>query len=138
MSAVITWVFSLVLAYVYVSIYNVILCAYICMVLYVYVWSCAPRGAHFICATVSRCRQEVGVSCVLVCRRPWMLSRLQLGSAMVHVQCRASHLQAKWPYPEDINLPLGQQQHEQQGDETGYRHIHCAWLSIRTGSTRYF
>ena len=33
---------------------------------------------------------------------------------------RASHLQAKWPYPEDINLHLGQQQHEQQGDETGY------------------
>ena len=51
---------------------------------------------------------------------------------------RASHLQAKWPYPEDINLHLGQQQHEQQGDEMGYRQAHPAWLSIRTGSTRYF
>ena len=51
---------------------------------------------------------------------------------------RASHLHAEWPYPQDINLRLGQQQHEQQGNETGYWHTHCAWLSIRTGGARYF
>ena len=134
-SAVLMCVFSLVLAYVSVYIF---VCIYMCVLLCV----CVRQAVH-ICVTVSMCRQGVGVSCVLVCRRPWMLSRLQLGTAMVHVHAvqktaRASHLQAKWPDPEDINLPLGQQQHEQQGDETGYQHTHRAWLSIRTGSTRYF
>ena len=42
------------------------------------------------------CRQGVGVSCVLVCRRPWMLSRLQLGTAMVHAQCRKQQEQATY------------------------------------------
>ena len=109
--------------------------------MYVLVCVCVCQGVH-ISVTVSMCRQGVGVSCVLVCRRLWMLSRLQLGAAMVHVQCRKQqeqpHLQAKWPYPEDINLHLGQQQHEQQGSETCYQHTHCAWLSVRTGSARYF
>ena len=99
---------------------------HICVHMYVLVCVCVRQGVH-ICVTVSMCRQGVGVRCVLVCRRPWMLSRLQLGTGMVHVQCR-----------KDINLHLGQQQHEQQGDETGYQHAHPAWLSIRTGSTRYF
>ena len=57
------------------------LCAYVLVCVGV-------RQGMYICVTVSMCRQEVGVSCVLVCRRPWMLSRLQLGTAMVHVQCR--------------------------------------------------
>ena len=55
---------------------------------------CSPRGAH--CVTVSMCRQGVGVSCVLVCRRPWMLSRLQLGTAVVHVQCKKQKEQATY------------------------------------------
>ena len=89
-SAIIMCVFSLVL--VYVSIY-----IFVCIYLDVLVCVCVRQGVY-ICVTVSMCRQGVGVSCVLVCRRPWMLSRLQLGTAMVHVQCkkttRASHLQA--------------------------------------------
>ena len=40
------------------------------------------------------CRRGVGVSCVLVCRRPWMLSRLQLGTATVHAPCRKQQEQA--------------------------------------------
>ena len=55
----------------------------ICMFVYVYVCQGVP-----VCVAVSMCRRGVGVSCVLVCRRPWMLSRLQLGTAVVHVQCR--------------------------------------------------
>ena len=49
-----------------------------------------------ICATVSMCRRGVGVSCVLVCRKPWMLSRLLLGTAMVHVQCGKQKEQATY------------------------------------------
>ena len=60
---------------------------HICVHMYVLVCVCVRQGVH-ICVTVSMCRQGVGVRCVLVCRRPWMLSRLQLGTAMVHVQCR--------------------------------------------------
>ena len=60
---------------------------YLCADIYVLLCVCVCQGVH-ICVTVSMCRQGVGVSCVLVCRRPWMLSRLQLGTAMVHVQCR--------------------------------------------------
>ena len=127
------WMFSLVLAYISVYIF-------LCIYMYVLVCVCIHQGVH-ICVTVSMCRRGVGVSCVLVCRRPWMLSRPAgncNGPCPVQKTARASHLQAKWPYPEDINLHLGQQQHEQQDDETGYPHGHCAWLSIRTGSTRYF
>ena len=50
----------------------------------------------YICVTVSMCRQGVGVSRVLVCRKPWMLSRLQLGTAVVHVQCRKRQEQATY------------------------------------------
>ena len=53
------------------------------------------QGVH-VCVTVSMYRQGVGVICVLVCRRPWMLSRLQLGTAMVHVQCRKQQEQATY------------------------------------------
>ena len=63
--------------------------------MYVLVCVCVCRGVH-ICVTVSMCRWGVGVSCVLVCRRPWMLSRLQLGTAMVHVQCRKQQEQATY------------------------------------------
>ena len=83
---------------------------HICVHMYILVCVCVRQRVH-ICVTVSMCRQGVGVRCVLVCRRPWMLSRLQLGTGMVHVQCR-----------KDINLHLGQQQHEQQGGET---HTSC-------------
>ena len=81
-SAIIMCVFSLVLAYVsgYILFY---------VHMYVLVCVCVRQGVH-ICVTVSMCRWGVGVSCVLVCRRPWMLSRLQLGTAMVHVQCRSA------------------------------------------------
>ena len=101
---------------VYISVYICML--HISVLMYVLVCVCVCQGVH-IYVTVSMCRRGVGVSCVLVCRRPWMLSRLQLGTATVPVQCpvqktaRASHLQAKGPYPEDIILHLGQQQHEQ-------------------------
>ena len=55
---------------------------------------CSPRGAYLChCQYV---QAGVGVSCVLVCRRPWMLSRLQLGTAMVHVQCRIQQQQASY------------------------------------------
>ena len=63
--------------------------------MYVLVCVCVHQGVH-ICVTVSMCRWGVGVSCVLVCRRPWMLSRLQLGTAMVHVQCRKEQEQATY------------------------------------------
>ena len=127
--AIIMWMFSLVLA-----------CMSVCIYMYVLVCVCVRQGVH-ICVTVSMCRRGMGVSCVFVCRRPWMLSRPAgncSGPCPAQKTARASHLQAKWPYPEDINLHLGQQQHEQQDDETGYPHGHCAWLSVRTGSTRYF
>ena len=76
-SAIIICVFSLVLACVSVYIFC---CMYICMFLYVYVFA---KG----CIFVSLCRWGVRISCVLMCRRPWMLSRLQMGTAMAHVQC---------------------------------------------------
>ena len=66
---------------------------HICVHMYVLV--CVHQGVH-ICVTVSLCRRGVGDSCVLVCRRPWMLSRLQLGTAMVHVQCRKRQEQATY------------------------------------------
>ena len=70
-------------------------CIHICVHTYVIVCVCVHQGMH-ICVTVSMCRRGVGVSCVLVCRRPWMLSRLQLGTAMVHVQCRKQQEQATY------------------------------------------
>ena len=89
-------VFNLVLAYVSLYIF-VCICICICMCVYIYIYVCVcvlvcvcvRQGVH-ICVTVSMCRRGVVVSCVLVCRRPWMLSRLQLGTAMVHVQCSKS------------------------------------------------
>ena len=112
--------------YTYLRVY---VCSCMCM--------CSPRGAYLChCQYVG-----AGVSCVLVCRRHWMLSIPagdRNGPCPVQKTARTSHLQAKGPYPEDISLPLGQQRHDQQGDEAGYRHAHRAWLSIRTGSTRCF
>ena len=95
-------VFNLVLAYVSLYIF-VCICICICMCVYIYIYVCVcvlvcvcvRQGVH-ICVTVSMCRRGVGVSCVLVCRRPWMLSRLQLGTAMVHVQCRKQQEQATY------------------------------------------
>ena len=75
-SAIIMYVFSLMLAYVSGYIY---LCAYVCSC----ICMCSPRGTYLF---HSMCRWGVWVSCVLVSRRPWMLSRLQLGTAMVHLQ----------------------------------------------------
>ena len=79
-SAIIMCVFSLVLAYVsgYILFY---------VHMYVLVCVCVCQRVH-IRVTVGMCRWGVGVSCVLVCRRPRILSRLQPGTAMVHVQCR--------------------------------------------------
>ena len=59
------------------------------MFLYVYVFA---KG----CIFVSLCRWGVGISCVLMCRRPWILTKLQLGTAMVHVQCRKQQEQATY------------------------------------------
>ena len=67
----------------------------LCQWIQSYLCVCVHQGVH-ICVTVSMFRQGVGDSCVLVCRRPWMLSRLQLGTAMVHVQCRKQQEQATY------------------------------------------
>ena len=85
-SAIIMYVFSLMLAYVSVYIF-------VCIYMYALVCVCVRQGVH-ICVIVSMCRWGVVVSCVLVCRKPWMLSRRQLGTAMVHVQCRKPQEQA--------------------------------------------
>ena len=78
-------------------LFRVGVCQRIHICVYIYVCSCmcmcSPRGA---CVTVSMCRRGVGGNCVLVCRRPWMLSRLQLGTAVVHVQCRKQQEQATY------------------------------------------
>ena len=74
----------------YISIY-----IFVCMYMYVLACVCVRQGVH-ICVIVSTCRRGVGVSCVLVCRRPWMLSRLQLGTAVVHAQCRKQQEQATY------------------------------------------
>ena len=77
--------------------FSVGLCQRIHIFVHMYVLVCVTvrQGVH-ICVTVSMCRRGVGVSCVLVCRRPWMLSRLQLGTAMVHVQFRKQQEQATY------------------------------------------
>ena len=72
-------VFSLVLANVSVHIY-VCICVYLC----VYVFA---KWCIFVSLSVCAGREWGSVVC-FVCRRPWMLSRLQLGTAMVLVQCR--------------------------------------------------
>ena len=85
--------------YNYVCVqFSVGVCQCIHIFVHIYVCSCmcmCSARVH-ICVTVSMCRWGVGVSCVLVCRRPWMLSRLQLGTAMVHVQCRKQQEQATY------------------------------------------
>ena len=84
--------------YNYVCVqFSVGLCQWIhiCVHMYVLVCVCVCQGVR-ICVTVSMCRWGVGVSCVLVCRRLWMLSRLQLGTAMVRVQCRKQQEQATY------------------------------------------
>ena len=68
---------------------------HVCVHIYFLVCVCVCQGVH-TCVTVSMCRRGVGVSCVLVCRRPSMLSRLQLGTAMVLVQCRKQQEQATY------------------------------------------
>ena len=67
----------------------------LCQCIHVLVCVCSPRGAYLCHSRM--CRWGVGGSvCVLVCRRPWMLSRLQLGTAVVHVQCRKEQEQATY------------------------------------------
>ena len=121
-------VFSLVL--VYVSIY-----LFLC-IMYVLVCVCVRQGVQ-ICVTVSMCRWGVGVSCVLVCRRHWMLSRLLLGTAMVHVQCSKQQEQATYKLNghtlKTSTFPLASSRAMKQAINT-----HRAWLSIRTGSTMCF
>ena len=64
------------------------LCACICSCM------CSPRGAYLChCQYV---QAESGGQLYALCRRPWMLSRLQLGTAMVHVQCRKQQEQATY------------------------------------------
>ena len=68
----------------------------LCQCIHVLVCVCVRQRVH-IFVTVGMCRRGGGgVSCVLVCRRPWMLSRLQQGTAMVHVQCRKQQEQATY------------------------------------------
>ena len=131
--------------YNYVDVqFSVGVCQCIHIFVHIYVCSCmcmcSPRGAHLChCQYVQAGSGSQLCACVQKA-----LDALQTSAGNCNGPCpvqktaRASHLQAKWPYPEDINLHLGQQQHEQQGDETGCRQVHHAWLSVRTGSTRYF
>ena len=76
--AAIMCVFSLVLAYVSVHMF-----ACICMFLYVYVLA---KRCMFVPLSVCAGREWGSVVCL--CRRPWMLSRLQLGTAIINAQCR--------------------------------------------------
>ena len=105
---------------------------HICAHVYVLVCVCVGQGVP-ICVTVSMCRQGSGGQLCACVQKA--LDALQTpagncsGPCPVQKTARASHLQAKWPYPEDIKRHLGQQQHEHQGDETGYQHVHRAWLS---------
>ena len=92
------------------------LCAYVCSCV------CSPRGTY-LCHCQYVQAGSGGQLCACVQKA---LDALQTsagncnGPCPVQKMARVSHLQAKWPYPEDVNLHLGQQQHEQQGDETGY------------------
>jgi len=70
----------------HIHIYVHIVCS--CM------YMCSPRGAYLCHCQYVQAGGWVGVNCVLMCRRPWMLSRLQPGTAMVHVQCRKQQEQA--------------------------------------------
>ena len=91
------------------------LCAYICMFLYVYVFA---KGCTFVSLSVCAGGEWGSVVCLCVegpgCSPD--LAGNSNGPCPVQKTAGASHLQAKWPYTEDINHPLGQQQHEQQGD----------------------
>ena len=106
--------FSLVLAYVSVYIF---VC--ICMFLYVYAFA---KGCIFVSLSVCAGGEWGSIVCLCVeCPDALQTSAGNCnGPCPVLKTAEASHLQAKWPYPEDIKRHLGQQQHEQQGDETGY------------------
>ena len=68
---------------------DTVIFACICKFLYVYVFT---KGCLFVSLSVCAGREWGSV----VCRRPWMLSRLQLGTAMVRVQCRKQQEQANY------------------------------------------
>ena len=108
--------------------------------MYVLVCVCVHQGVQ-ICVTVSMCRWGVGVSCVLVCRRPWMLSRPLLGTAMVHVQCSKQQEQATYRLNDHTlktsTFPLASSSMSSRAVKQAIG-THRAWLSIRTGSTRCF
>ena len=106
---------------------------HICVHMYVLVCVCVHQGVR-ICVTVSMCRRELAVSCVLVCRRPWMLSRLQLETAMVHVQCRKQQEQAYKLNGHTLKTSA----FTLASSSMSSRVMKQAWLSIRTGSTWYF
>ena len=53
------------------------------------------KGCIFVSLSVCAGGEWGSVVC-FVCRRPWMLSRLQLGTAMVHAQCRKQQEQATY------------------------------------------
>ena len=79
--------FSLVLAYVRGYTF-VCICMYLC----VYVFA---KGCTFVPLSVCAGREWGSVVC-FVCRRPRMLSRLQLETAMGNVQCRKQQEQATY------------------------------------------
>ena len=120
--------------YNYVRVqFSVGLCQWIHICVHMYVLVSVRQGCTFVSLSVCA-GGSGGRLCACVQKA---LDALQTSAGNCNGPCpcpvqktaEASHLQAKWPYPEDINLHLGQQQHEQQGDKTG---------SARTGSTRYF
>ena len=119
--------------YKYVCVqFSVGLCLCVC--------TCSPRGAYLChCQYVQAGSGGQLCACVQKALDAFQTSAGNCdGPCPVQKTARASHLQVKWPlYPEDLNLDFDQQQQEQQGDETGYRHTCRDWLSIRTGSTRY-
>ena len=97
----------------------------ICIFLYVYVFT---KGCIFVSRSVCAGGEWGSVVCLCVegpgCS-PDLAGNCN-GPCPVQKTARASHLQAEWPlYPEDINLHLAQQQHEQQDNETCYQHTLC-------------
>ena len=123
-------------------LFSVDLCQRIhnCVHIYVLVCVCVHQGVH-ICVTVSMCRRGVGVSCVLVCRRPWMLSRLHLGTAVVRAQCRKQQEQAtnklNGQTLKTSTFTLASSSMSSRAMKQAID-THHAWLSIRPGSTMYF
>ena len=103
-------VLSLMLAYI--SIY-----IFVCICMYLYVFA---KGCLFVSLSVCAGGDWGSVVCLSV-EGPGCSPDLELQWSMSSAENdKSKPPKAKWPYHEDINLHLDQQQHGQQGSETGY------------------